>query len=380
MRLLILDNAPFLGGAQVNLRHLARLLRERGCAISLALATSCDPVALSQYQQLGLQIDFVPMGKSSSGKRDLSPMHAISAIRALNAVAKRRRVEVIFASSQRAGALAATLTALGLARSVWRLCDMGVPMTRKAMTMFVNRATCVSDAVYRNYRALPRGHFRLVQTGVWAPGTDLATVARRRRDIRATLGIPHDALVVGSVCNLQYWKGFHVVLAAFRLVLAEVPNAFLVHLGGPVSAYPSYPSRIEEMIDRWGLRDRVRILGHVIDPLPYYSAFDVFAHLPVPEPGSPEPEAFGQVAAEAMAYRVPVVASQLGGLPEVVHKPFGVLVAPGSAEEAAHEMVALLRDDGLRLAMAEQAFERYQERFTIEREADDYMRIFKELV
>src|SRR5439155_23652300 len=124
--------------------------------------------------------------------------------------------------------------------------------------------------------------FRIVYTGVWAPDHDEASVARRRSEYRKILGIPEDALVIGSVCNLQHWKGFHVVVNAFRSILREIPNAYLVHLGGPVAAYPKYPAQIEDLVERWDLGARVRRLGHVVDPLPYYAAFDVFAHLPVP--------------------------------------------------------------------------------------------------
>jgi glycosyltransferase involved in cell wall biosynthesis len=377
MRILILDNAPFLGGAQVNLRHLIPLLRERGCDVSITVATTADARVVGLYEQLGVTIDVIPMG--TSGGRELSPVGVVSTLRALRTLIKRHQADVIFASSRRAGALSAAATAIGLVRSVWRLCDMGVPVTRKLMTVFVSRATCVSEAVYRSYEGLPRGRFRVVHTGVWAPDNDAATVARRRREYRSALGIPENARVIGAVCNLQHWKGLHIVLEAFRLLLREEPDAFLVHIGGPVPGYPDYPSRIDDLIERWDLTARVRRLGYVIDPLPYYSAFDVFAHLPVPEGAAEAPEAFGQVAAEAMAYRVPVVASRLGGLTEVVNKSAGVLIAPGSAEEAAAGISMLLRDDALRAAMGQDAFERYRQLFTIEREADDYVRIFREL-
>lgn len=377
MRILILDNAPFLGGAQVNFRHMAPLLRERGCDVSIAVAATADPRVVSQYEQLGVSIDTVPMG--TSGRRELSPVGVVSSIRTLRTVTGRRRTDAIFASSRRAGALAAVATRLGLARSVWRLCDMGVPLTRKLITMFVDRATCVSEAVYRSYEGLPRRHFRVVHTGVWAPDNDVAAIARHRREYRAALDIPDGALVIGSVCNLQYWKGFHVVVEAFSRVAREFPNAYLVHLGGPVRDYPDYPARIDALVERSGLAGRVRRLGHVGDPLPYYSAFDVFAHLPVPERPDDGQEAFGQVAAEAMAYRIPVIASRLGGLPEVVDASSGSLVGPGSAEQAAESIGALLGDAELRLSMGQQAFERYRQRFTIEREADDYVRVFREL-
>jgi len=357
---------------------MAPLLLERGFDVSFAVAATADPRAVGPYEQIGVPIDTIAMGVR--GRGELSPFSTVAAVRELRSIIKKRRVDAVFASSRRTGALAAAASTFGWARSVWRLCDMGVPTSRKLATLFVDRATCVSETVYRSYGHLPRRRFQVVYTGVWAPDTDEASIAARRREYRAKLGIPDDALVIGSVCNLQYWKGFHVVVEAFSKVLREIPNAYLVHLGGAVSAYPDYPARIDELIERGGLADRVRRLGHVVDPLPYYSAFDVFAHLPVPEGSVAEPEAFGQVAAEAMAYRVPVVASALGGLREVVDDASGVLVAPGSASEAADAIAALLRDRARRHAKGQGAFERYTERFSIEREADDYARIFKELV
>jgi glycosyltransferase involved in cell wall biosynthesis len=380
LRLLIVDNAAFVGGAQVNLRHMARIVGQRGHQVAVAVPPDASGQLVEHYRSTGADLTYVNMGRRSEQSRGVGGRGLAEAVAQLVHAISRTRADVVFASSQRAGMLSALARPLTGTRVVWRLCDMGVARSRKMMTVLVDRGTCVSHAVYRSYEGLPRRHFRVVHTGVWAP--DLSEAARRstREAVRAELGIPLEAPVVGAVCNLQHWKGFHVVLAAFRDVLRRVPDAWLVHLGGPVPAYPDYPAHVRRLAADLGVEDRVRQVGFKFDPLPYYASFDAFTHLPVPERGVLEPEAFGQVATEAMAYHLPVVAARLGGLPEIVEAgQTGALVEPGDGPTAGDVLAGLLLDPTRAARWGEAGHERYRAHFTIEREIDDYMRVFGEM-
>jgi teichuronic acid biosynthesis glycosyltransferase TuaC len=136
-----------------------------------------------------------------------------------------------------------------------------------------------------------------------------------RLDMRRKLGLPDDRKIVIAVGHLDKNKGFHILIDAIARLKSS--GVMLVIVGeGPRRGY--LESRIEEL----GLNDDVKLMGTVPhDELaPWYSAADVFC-LPSSREGCPN------VVLEAMACGRPVVATRVGGIPELVVSPnFGTLV------------------------------------------------------
>jgi len=145
------------------------------------------------------------------------------------------------------------------------------------------------------------------------------------------------------VSRLVNRKGPHVLIRAFKNVLAEIPDAELVIVG------EGYLKPVLEMM-RYdlGLGESVKFLGDIGSGAlaQTYSSSDVFV-LP-----SLHAESFGMVLLEAMASEVPVIASRTGGVPEVVtDNKEGILVKPGDEEELSEALMRLLTNEGERLEM-----------------------------
>jgi glycosyltransferase involved in cell wall biosynthesis len=138
---------------------------------------------------------------------------------------------------------------------------------------------------------------------------------------------------VGVVGRLVPEKGVDVFLQAAALVLAVVPQArFLVVGDGPVRA------DLERQAAGLGIADRVTFTGFRADAPQVIAGLDLLA-VPSRSDGSP------LVVCEAMAAGVPVVASRVGGLPDLVADGrTGLLVGPGRSEELARALVSLLLD------------------------------------
>lgn len=150
--------------------------------------------------------------------------------------------------------------------------------------------------------------------------------------------------VIVHMSNFRPVKRVDVVLDAFRRIRREM-RARLVLIGdGPVR--PDVERRAESA----GLSGDVVFAGEQQDPVPWLSAGDVFL-LPS------EQESFGLAALEAMACGTPVVASEVGGLPEIIeHGVTGFLCPPENlAERMAEHALALLREPDRRQAMAHAA-------------------------
>jgi glycosyltransferase involved in cell wall biosynthesis len=207
---------------------------------------------------------------------------------------------------------------------------------------------CVSDAARAAYLAQRwPGPERvvIVHNGIAAdprPGAGAA--------LRASLGIAPDALVIGTLSVLRAGKGHGELLAAVPLLRERFANLeVLIAGGGPEAGTLTAEAQAVG----------ARLLGHVDDPLGYADALDVLVH-------PSHFDAFPTALLEAAAVGTPVVATHVGGIPEiVVDGETGVLVgAPPDAEELGAAVASLLDDGARRAAMGAAARERFEREYT----------------
>lgn len=156
-----------------------------------------------------------------------------------------------------------------------------------------------------------------------------------RARVRAGLGIPSDAPVIGCVARLAPQKGIPYLLLAMPRILQSAPGAHLVIVGDG----PDRPA-IERLIHESRL-ERVHLAGHQADVAPYLAAIDLFV-LPSLFEGMP------LALLEAMAAGLPVVATAVDGVPEVVESGItGELVPPRDIAALAATVGRLLSDPAL---------------------------------
>ncbi|HEY7285821.1 MAG TPA: N-acetyl-alpha-D-glucosaminyl L-malate synthase BshA [Vicinamibacterales bacterium] len=181
---------------------------------------------------------------------------------------------------------------------------------------------------------------------------------RRQRDpeLRARICGPHvNAGIVMHVSNFRPVKRVTVVLDVFRRTLERM-NAVLVMVGDGPDRAP-----LERQVEQLGLQSRVRFVGEQHDLVPWLSSADVFL-LPSSQ------ESFGLAALEAMACEVPVVASRVGGLPEVIEDGrTGFLCPLDGVDLMAARVVDLLRDDALAARLGGAGAERVRANFCADR-------------
>ncbi|MEU6013479.1 glycosyltransferase family 4 protein [Streptomyces sp. NPDC047515] len=168
--------------------------------------------------------------------------------------------------------------------------------------------------------------------------------------IRARLGLS-DRPVVVCVSRLVPRKGQDTLILAMPAILAQVPDAVLLIVGGG-----PYAKELKRLAARTGVADSVRFTGPVPwEELPAHcGAGDVFAMPCRTRRGGLDVEGLGIVFLEASATGLPVVAGDSGGAPDaVLDGETGWVVRGGSVEESADRIVTLLRDPELRRRMGE---------------------------
>jgi N-acetyl-alpha-D-glucosaminyl L-malate synthase BshA len=178
-----------------------------------------------------------------------------------------------------------------------------------------------------------------------------------RRDVpglRQRFAPDPDTKLVIHVSNFRPVKRIDAVMQVFDRIRQAVPSRLLLVGDGPElgTAY-----RLARELD---ISSQVEMVGAQEDIIPLLSAADVFL-LPSAQ------ESFGLAALEAMACEVPVVASNVGGLPEVIeHGVSGFLHAPDDLDGMARSAVAALTDARLREYVTEAALSRVRERFCVD--------------
>lgn len=201
------------------------------------------------------------------------------------------------------------------------------------------------------------------------PLEDFVIDAERRARARAALGIEAGAPVVGHVAKLIGKKRQADLLAAARIVLDERPDVrFVIAGAGPLR------TRLEATAASLGIADRVVFAGFVDDIVGTMASFDVFAL-------SSAHEGLPTVAIESLALAVPVVATAVGGTPEVVDEGVsGHLVPVGQPELLAAGILELLGDEARRRRFGEQGAQIVHERFAIERRTAEIEALYRQLL
>jgi glycosyltransferase involved in cell wall biosynthesis len=188
---------------------------------------------------------------------------------------------------------------------------------------------------------------------------------------RKKLGLPKNRKIILSVRRLVYKNGLDTLIESAPLVAKNHPDALFVVAG-------KGPSRklIEDRIKELRIQNNVKLAGFVPDEqLPvYYDAADIFM-LP-----SASGEGLPLVLLEAMACGLPVIATAVGGTPEIIeHMKNGVLVPPINPQAIAEALSKLL-SEGLGPALGVEARRTVEDRFTWEKNVSQLQDIYKKFV
>ena len=197
---------------------------------------------------------------------------------------------------------------------------------------------CISKAVEDNFVARGLEDLNLLTIHNGLDPAEMR-VTRDANELRAELGVSPTARLIGLVGNLKQWKGQELVVHAMDQLRDEFPDTVCLLIGDTSTDEPSYRRQIEQLVERRGLNNRVLITGFRSDVANYVNLLDIQVHASV------APEPFGRVLLEAMALSKPLVASNAGGVPEIViDGTTGLLFEPKNVGALAGCLRQLLRD------------------------------------
>lgn len=359
MNLLLLDHAPFFGGAEAFLLDLVHVL-DRDEFTPLIVTEPRSPV-LNDFRASGVRVLTTPLPQIN--RSPIFLWRLLDAGARLARLARAERADVLHSFTVRThliGAVAAKMSGVPL---VWRVCDDTMP--RWAATLF-GRVPRVIVAVSRYIAS----YYPNLRFAGFAPDGARAPCAISQTDARARLGLRADELIVAHLGRLVRWKGQDVFIRALARVAQTIPHVRGLIVGaahaeddkpGLLGGGETYTRELRALAEH--LRAPVTFTGFVREPALVYAAADVIAHTSI------APEPFGRTVIEAMMHAKPVVAANAGALPEIVTAGTGLLTPPNDVNALADALTRLLTDANLRAQLGAAAHQRAQAEYSLDQMA-----------
>lgn len=368
-----------LGGAQQFISQLARHLDHERFQLHIVWGEQSG-IALARH--LPKEVTFAVVRHLV---RDISPLHDLYAVAELRRMMVAYRPDVVLCISSKAGfvgsraahGLRSRLPHLSVIYRIggWTFNDPWPQWKKKLYilleklsarwkdTIVVNNTHDLAQA--RTLGIKPRRNILCIYNGI-----DPFTAFLAREEARMRLGeripeqyrhAPYDWLV-GTIANLYPAKDLATLVRAAARVSRNV--RFVVIGDGQLRR------QLQQQIVDHGLQNRFFLVGHLAEAARYLPALDVFV-LPSVKEGFP------WSVLEAMAAKVPVVATRVGAVPEMLEDhASGLLVQPGSAERMAAAIVELLGSDRLRQDLAIRAHQQVITKFSLRAMVDAFERLF----
>ena len=343
-RILFVTQSGALGGAELFLLDLARPYAHNSVVVTFDMGRFTDRLETHEIPHVMLSEGqaLQQVRKSGAWWQGLQAAPALwRTARALARVA--RPYDLIVANSMKAllpAAYAARRTGHPL---IWIVHDLLTPdhfgvLQRRLVTLTANRAATLVGV---NSRATAEA---FLDSGGTRPVLEIpngmspfpfnAESQDNAAQVRDRHGIPLDVPLVGVFSRLAHWKGQHVLLEALK----QLPEVHALLVGE--AAFPgdaAYAEIVRETAHEPALQGRIHFAGHQSKIPVYMQACDIIAHTSI------LPEPFGRVVVEGLLAERPVVATEAGGVPEIIHdQQTGVLVPSGNADALAKALRMLV--------------------------------------
>lgn len=369
-RICVLHVAEAAGGVERYLQTLFKYSDKKQVENILVCSQNYD---YKKFEKLADRLIVLKMA------HQINPSSDIKVEKALRKIIKEIKPDIVYAHSSKAGALA-RIADLGLKNKViynphgWAF-NMQQSTEKKEMykwvekisAHFCDKIVCISDAEKES--ALREKICKPSKLQVIYNGIDLEEIKNTVTKTRKELNIPEDAFVVGMVGRLSKQKAPDVFVKAAKLIKQKIPNAYFLMVGDG-----ELRDQIEAMIHKFNLDSSFLITGWVDNPTSYMKIMNVGCLLS-------RWEGFGLVLPEYMACSVPVIATNVGAIPNIVHnQKNGLLVNSDDSDSVADDVILLYNNESLGRKIIMNAYKDVKKNYDIRRVAVDTINLYKKIM
>lgn len=363
MRILFLHSSSDLYGASKILLAINELCAKKGHEVTVVVSE--DGPLVSKLKALGATIVITDLGILR--RQYLNPAGMLNRLvanfKAYNILIKlctSQNIDLIYSNTT--GVIVGVFVAAKLGiRHLWHIHEIIEKPTllfrilSRLINTKNNQAIAVSEAVKTHWtKYVAPGKIDVLYNGV-----DYWLFENTESNLRQTLNISPNTILIGMMGRVHFWKGQDYFVNIAGEIFKSHKNVHFLMVGDAFAGYEYLHDNINQLIEKHGLQGHVTQLPYRSDIVNIYGALDIFilpSLLPDPAPA---------VVTEAMAAGLPVVATRQGGAVEMMENNVsGLLIPINDAAAAAAIIEPLLMNETFRKDMGAKAKKRMQEKFS----------------
>jgi glycosyltransferase involved in cell wall biosynthesis len=335
----------------------------------------------SQAGSIGIDTLTLPsMIRFEEGYRLSRLPRILSTVLSLADVVKRKGIRIIHSNSPRTAYLGGAAARISAVRSVTHVRDIHMnPFSNRLKARLLDR---LSDAIVTVSSATRESIIAVTpslapKTKVVYNGIDVAKIdGLPSRNVRPELGVSESDPLIGSVGLLHPVKGPDVLIRAAARLKPSFPTLRVLIVGeGRFKEGRAYHRKLENLAQDLNIRSSVIFTGFRRDVFDLMRAMDVLIHPAV------YPDPLPRTILEACALRKPIVATGVGGVPEILeHERSGLLIKPADPEALAAAVDSLLMDRVKAASLAAEARRKVERFFSLEKHAEKMMSLYEDIL
>lgn len=363
MRILFLHSSSDLYGASKILLAVTELCQKNSHKVTVVLSENGE--LAHKLEQTGAEVLILDLGILRRQYLSLQGLinrtiTIFKAYKNLNKICKEKQIDLIYSNTTGVivGIFVATHQKIRHLWHVHEIIEKPYPLFRFLSYLLnkkQNQTIVVSEAVKKHWEKKVQAE----KIKVLYNGVDYWLFDSKESSFRAEVGIAPDAIVVGMMGRVHFWKGQDYFLKIAGVLHKTFPKSIFVSVGDAFPGYEYLYDNLNKIIQEEQLQEVVKQIKYRSDIVNIYNALDLFilpSLLPDPAPA---------VVTEAMACGLPVAITQQGGAVEMIEENIsGILLPLNSPVEAAKKIAPLLQDVAARKEMGAQARARIEKHFS----------------
>ena len=381
INILYIHQSAELYGSDKTLLYLASQIKERGFN-PIVVLPSKGPL-YTELEKFQIEIIIAPILKISRKMFSISniislPFQVFQSFSIINNQLKGRKIQVVH-SNTLAVLIGAFYAKKYNIKHIWHVHEI-ITHPKLISNLYPRLVNYFSDIVIFNSEATQDymiHKFPLIRkkSKVILNGLDRLTLLNSADEIlklrKNLFDVSDHEIVIALVGRISRWKGQHLLLNSFREFEKINTNCKLVFVGSPPPNQEFFLESLEKKIKEYGLEDKVVLIPFQNNIWKIWDSINIAV---VP---STEQEPFGLVAIEAMLASKPVIASNHGGLKEIIiNKETGYLVEPNNEKALTEALLDLAINEQTRNQMGLRGNERAKKSFSLKRYVDDFEKIY----
>lgn len=376
-KILFLYDSTGLGGSEKSLLHLIKNLDRKKFSPIVGLPDK--GFLFKQLESSGTDVRLVEI-KRLRKTIDLFKLfgyllHLLRMARQLRLLIISENIDIVHSNSLSAQIQMNLVAGIKDIPKIWHVRDvfprhLSIRLSAHYAALRATRIIAISRAVRDNLgkMGLSKDKISVIYNGIDCEG--VGTVSCAGEMTRERFGAGNDGCIVGMIGSISYSKGHDVFIQAAHQVLQKFPDTRFAIVGGCFPENVSYYQKMRRLVEKLHIQDQVVFTGPVEDIEKLICSLDIVVNV------SREREGLGRSILEGMAWGKPIVATRVGGIPEVVNDECGILIRSENIGELAEKLCLLIEDKDLRAEMGRKGRERVEEQFDIRAKVRELERVF----